>query len=88
MEVNTIAQIDPTIEVGVQLANHMVNILSITPIFDEEGVHAFVILFEYKFKNLRRDGWHKYAISTGTDMERAMLDVYATATKLQEALSE
>lgn len=88
MEVNTTTQIDPVIETGVQLANRMVNILSVTPIFDESGVYALAIVFEYKFKNPKRDGWHKFAMTTDRNIERAMLEVYKTAVKLQEALSE
>lgn len=81
--------IDPTLEIAVQLANHFVNILQVTPVVNDNVFTHYVILFEYKFKNPRRDGWHKYAIETSSaSLTKGMLEVYETATSLQQALSE
>lgn len=75
-------------EIGIQLANRFVNILDVTPVMSEGTTTNYVILFEYKFKSPRRDGWHKYAVETSPYLPKALVEVYDIASKLQEALSE
>lgn len=80
--------VTPLEEIALKLADKFINILDVTPVYQDNNPTGYIILFEYKFKTPTRDGWHKLAIECQTSsLAVAYFEVYDLAATLQERMS-
>lgn len=78
---------EASVDLGVEMANHLINVLAVTACGATEATEGVYVLFEYRYKTPTGSEWRKYA-TYGRSLAEALYRAHATGVRLQQRMQQ